>query len=138
MGYLLELSYNLKKERNHTITIDKMREIAYNNHCECFYVNYEFVGYRRKIYRNHCILTAHFSDDEENVCSFIKQIKNLPHNIIYIESLSYDDIIFKLIYVSKKYLNFMEKEKAKEYILKKKKGILYKYDSQMVKEILKK
>tara|TARA_B100001964_G_C13824521_1_gene418778 strand:- start:71 stop:484 length:414 start_codon:yes stop_codon:yes gene_type:complete len=136
--YLLELSYNLKKQRNHTITIDTLRNLAYNNNCENFYVNYEFVGQQRKLYRHHCILTIHFSENEDNVCKFIKQIKNLPNNIIYVESLSYDDIIFKLIYVSKTYLNIMEKEKAKEYLSNRKKGIIFKYDSKMVKEILKK
>jgi hypothetical protein len=138
MGYLIELSYNLTKQTNHTITVDTLRDIAYNNGCECFYVNYEFVGQQRRLYRQHCILTIHFSDNEDDICTFIRQIKNLPNKIIYIESLSYDDIIFKLIYVSKTYLNIMEKEKAKEYLSNKKKGILFKKDSNMLKEILKK
>ena len=35
---------------------------------------------------------------------------------VNIESVSYDNVIFKLIYASKKYLNFMEKEFALKYI----------------------
>lgn len=138
MGYSIELSFNLKKHTTHSITIETLRNLAHDNNCECFYVNYEFIGHKRKLYRQHCILTIHFEENEDNVCKFIRQIKNLPGKVIYIESLSYDDIIFKLIYVSKTYLNTMEKEQAKQYLSNKKKGILYKYNSNMVKEILKK
>ena len=51
-----------------------------------------------------------FEEHIELVSEFIRYVKKLK--IVNIESVSYDNAIFKLIYASKKYLNFMEKEFA--------------------------
>ena len=71
------------------------------------------MGYGRTINRNHVVGTLYFSE-QSNIIGFIKNIKKISG--IYIESVGMDDIKFILIYASKKYLNFMDKYKAKDYL----------------------
>ena len=39
---------------------------------------------------------------------------------VYVESIGFDDFIFKLLYASRTYLNKMDKYKAKEYLSNRK------------------
>tara|TARA_B100000513_G_C11772012_1_gene141590 strand:- start:122 stop:529 length:408 start_codon:yes stop_codon:yes gene_type:complete len=120
MSFLLELSFNMKKNTNVSDFIEGIRTCAYNYNCSDFYVNYEIMGKNRTIFRNHCISTITFSEDMDiDLCKFIKEIKKNKN--LYIESLYYDNISIKILYVSKKYLSTMPKAKAKEYINKKNK-----------------
>ena len=77
-----------------------------------------------------------FEENEENVSKFIKNIKN--NKDIKIESISYDNCIFKMMYASKRYLNIMDKFKAKEYQENKRNNTLFKSDSVIMKEMNKK
>ena len=77
-----------------------------------------------------------FGDNEELVADFIRKLKKLK--IVNIESVGYDNCIFKLMYASKKYLNIMDKFKAKEYLENKRKNTLFKNDSVILKAIYKK
>ena len=56
MGYLMELSVNLRKTQN----ISNVKSELYKKAEECkvldYYSMYEFVGENRQIHRNHCIL----------------------------------------------------------------------------------
>ena len=133
MTYLIELSYNLSKNTNLNETINKLLTKAENCRLECFYKNYEFMGKNRTIIRNHCILTFIFEEHMELVSEFIRYVKKLK--IVNIESVSYDNAIFKLIYASKKYLNFMEKEFALKYIEDRRNGNLFQQDSILMKAI---
>ena len=133
MTYLIELSYNLSKNTNLNETINKLLTKAENCRLENFYKNYEFMGKNRKIIRNHCILTFIFEEHIELVSEFIRYVKKLK--IVNIESVSYDNAIFKLIYASKKYLNFMEKEFALKYIEDRRNGNLFQQDSILMKAI---
>jgi hypothetical protein len=90
------------------------------------------MGKNRTIFRNHYVMTYLFEDENE-IAKFIKQIKLMKH--IYIESISYDNCVFKMMYASKKYLNIMEKGKAKEYLENKKNNTLFKSDSVIMKEM---
>ena len=133
MTYLIELSYNLSKNTNLNETINKLLTKAENCRLENFYKNYEFMGKNRKIIRNHCILTFIFEEHIELVSEFIRYVKKLKN--VNIESVSYDNAIFKLIYASKKYLNFMEKEFALKYIEDRRNGNLFQQDSILMKAI---
>lgn len=133
MTYLIELSYNLSKNTNLNETINKLLTKAENCRLENFYKNYEFMGKNRTIIRNHCILTFIFEEHMELVSEFIRYAKKLK--IVNIESVSYDNAIFKLIYASKKYLNFMEKEFALKYIQDRRNGNLFQQDSILMKAI---
>ena len=77
-----------------------------------------------------------FEDDEENVAKFIENIKKIRY--VNIESIGYDNCIFKLMYASKKYLNIMDKYKAKEYLQQKRSQTLYKQNSIILKTLYKK
>ena len=133
MTYLIELSYNLSKNTNLNETINKLLEKAAMCRLENFYKNYEFMGKNRKIIRNHCVLTFIFEEHMELVSEFIRFVKKLK--LINIESVSYDNTVFKIIYASKKYLNFMEKEFALKYIKDRRNGDLFQQDSILMKAI---
>ena len=136
MTYLIELSYNLSKNTNLNETINKLLEKAAMCRLENFYKNYEFMGKNRKIIRNHCVLTFIFEEHMELVSEFIRFVKKLK--LINIESVSYDNTVFKIIYASKNYLNFMEKEFALKYIKDRRNGDLFQQDSILMKAILSK
>ena len=133
MTYLIELSYNLSKNTNLNDTINKLLTKAENCRLEKFYKNFEFMGKNRRIIRNHCILTFMFEEHIELVSEFIRFVKKIK--TVNIESVSYDNAVFKLIYASKKYLNFMEKEFALKYIQDRRNGNLFQQDSILMKAI---
>ena len=133
MTYLIELSYNLSKNTSLNQTVSALLNKAENCRLEHFYQNYEYMGKNRKIIRNHCILTFMFEEHIELVSEFIRFVKRLK--TVNIESVSYDNAIFKLIYASKKYLNFMEKEFALKYIEDRRNGNLFQQDSILMKAI---
>ena len=136
MTYLIELSYNLSKNTNLNETINKLLGKAAMCRWENFYKNYEFMGKNRKIIRNHCVLTFIFEEHMELVGEFIRFVKRLK--VVNIESVSYDNTVFKIIYASRKYLNFMEKEFALKYIKDRRNGNLFQQDSIIMKAILSK
>ena len=133
MTYLIDLSYNLSKNTSLNQTISTLLDKAENCRLEHFYKNYEYMGKNRRIIRNHCILTFIFEEHIELVSEFIRFVKKIK--TINIESVSYDNAIFKLIYASKKYLNFMEKEFALKYIEDRRNGNLFQQDSILMKAI---
>lgn len=135
MGYLIELSFNINKVSNFIQTKEMILKIAEKYNKTFSYNNYEIMGKNRTIFRNHYVMTYLF-DDERDIVKFIKQIKLMKY--IYIESISYDDCVFKMMYASKKYLNIMDKNKAKEYLEKKRNNTLFKFDSVIMKEMYKK
>ena len=136
MGYLLELSINLKKQVN----LSEMKDILFKKAEECkvenYYSMFEFMGENRQIYRNHCILTFTFPEHDELLATFIKFSKKFKS--ISVESLGYDNIVFKLMYASKKYLNMMDKGIVQEYIKNYKNKSLYRQNSLPIRAILKK
>ena len=81
-------------------------------------------------------MTFLFGDHEENVGKFIENIKKIRY--VNIESIGYDNCIFKLMYASKKYLNIMDKYKAKEYIEKRRNNTLFKNNSIIMQKFYKK
>ena len=135
MGYLIELSFNINKVSNFIQTKEMILKITEKYNKTFSYNNHEIMGKNRTIFRNHYVMTYLF-DDENDIVKFIKQIKLMKH--IYIESISYDNCVFKMMYASKKYLNIMEKGKAKEYLEKKRNNKLFKSDSVIMKEMYKK
>jgi len=136
MGYLIELSFNINKVTNFIQTKEIILKLAETYNKIFSYNNHEIMGKNRTIFRNHYVMTYLFEDNEIEVAKFIKQIKLMKH--INIESVSYDNCILKMMYASKKYLNIMEKDKAKEYLEKKRNNTLFKSDSVIMKEIYKK
>jgi len=135
MTYILEISINIKKNPNISDIINNIINIANDHKMKKIYKEFEFIGKNRQIYRNHCILTMEFEEHDEILSLFIKKIKTIK--TVRIECIALEDIIYKLIYASRSYLNIMEKEFAKDYLEKQRKGLLYKQNTIIFKAIKK-
>ena len=136
MGFFIEISFDVIKSNNFIDLKKNIIELADKSKKEFYYVNHEIMGKNRRIYRNHYVMSFLFGDNEELVADFIRNIKKLK--IVNIESVGYDNCVFKLMYASKKYLNIMDKFKAKEYLQDKKGNSLFKNDSVILKAVYKK
>ena len=136
MGYFIETSFDIIKTSNFLKVKETIVNLAKKHKIEFSYNNHEIMGKNRVIYRNHYVMSFLFNDDEKNITGFIREIKNMKN--INIECIGYDNCVFKLMYASKKYLNIMEKSKAKEYLQKRKENTLYKNDSCIIQELMKK
>ena len=135
MTYILEISINIKKNPNISDIINNIINIANDHKMKKIYKEFEFIGKNRQMYRNHCILTMEFEEHDEILSLFIKKIKTIKP--VRIECIALEDIIYKLIYASRSYLNIMEKEFAKDYLEKQRKGLLYKQNTIIFKAIKK-
>jgi len=113
MSYRIELSFDLRKTKNITEMKKNISDLALKNEKEICFFSYEMSGNGRTINRSHVVGTLYFPE-EFNIINFIKSIKKIPG--IYIESVGIDNIKFNLTYASKKYLNFMDKYKSKDYL----------------------
>ena len=136
MGFLIELSFHINKVSNFLRIKDTIMALSEKHYKIFSYNNHEIMGKNRTIFRNHYVMTFLFEEREEEVASFIRAIKLIKH--VNIESVSYDNCVLKMMYASKKYLNIMEKGKAKEYLENKRNNTLFKSDSVIIKEIYKK
>ena len=136
MGFLIELSFHINKVSNFLRTKETIMGLSEKHNKIFSYNNHEIMGKNRTIFRNHYVMTFLLEENEEEVASFIREVKLIKH--VNIESVSYDNCILKLMYASKKYLNIMEKGKAKEYLENKRNNTLFKSDSVIMKEIYKK
>lgn len=137
MGYLLELSIDTKKTSNLSRLKNILVQEALKNKCEIYFFNYEFMGKNRRIFRHHYILTFIFEEKDECVSDFIRYVKKTHKNVRF-ESIFYENCIYEIMYASNKYLNLMDKDKAKDYIEKRKSNNLFKNDSVIIKTLRKK
>tara|TARA_B110000003_G_scaffold1961_2_gene2076 strand:+ start:10134 stop:10544 length:411 start_codon:yes stop_codon:yes gene_type:complete len=122
MAYKIELSLKLKQQSNITSTINDIIENSYKHACTNHYVNYEYIYKKKIVIRNSCIISLTFDDIPKEISKFIRKIKK--NRTIGIECVSYDDTTTTLLYASRQYLNIMEKSQMKEYLEKKKNGLL--------------
>ncbi len=136
MVYQIDVAINLNKVTNLSEIKTKLLEKAYNCKLEKYFSQFEHVGRNRQIFRNHCVITFFFVENDELLSDFIRFTKKIKN--INIEMVGLDATKFKIIYASKKYLNIMEKEHADNYLKLKRKNQLYKQDSIIFKTILKK
>ena len=109
MGYLIELSFSLKKISNFEKVKSEIVVNAKKNNCTFYFEDFDFCK------SFNCVYNFTFPDNENFLISFIRYINSI--NKIKIDMIGYDD---KVVYASKKYLNLMNKDKAKEYISTKK------------------
>ena len=138
MGFLLELSLDTRKNSNISRLKQTLIGEALKNKCEIYFFNYEFMGKNRKIFRHHFILTFIFEENEELVANFIRYVKRNHKGSVKVESLFFENCIYEIMYASTKYLNMMDKGKAKDYLEKRKYNNLYKQDSVIIKAIQRK
>jgi len=130
MGFFIELSFSLSNTNFTEVKkniIDKSIELRSD-----FY--YQHIEYCKK--KSSQILSFTFPDHDEIFVEFIYYIKKIPY--VFIETAGIDDVIFKQLYASKKYLSLMENEKSKEYITYKKNGTLKAYNPFVYSALIKK
>ncbi len=132
MPYRIELSFDMRKSRNVSEIKADVKKLAEEYACEFIYEDCEMWGHGRTINRTHFVMTLEFPEDETNVIAFIRKLKKKSG--IYIELVGFDNCIFDIIYASKKYLNFMDKYKAKDYLKQKNNLSIGKY-KQIIKVI---
>ena len=126
MSFRIEVSFDIRKTKNVTEMKELIKKLSIKNSAEMCFFDHEIMGHGRTINRNHAIAIAYFPE-QKKLINFIKTIKKIKQ--IYIESIGMDDGLFILIYASKKYLNFMDKFKVKEYLNDKKKILKGQYAS---------
>ena len=136
MGYFVEISFDIIKTNNFLDIKKNIIEISEQCKKKYHYVNHEIMGKNRTTYRNHYIMSFFFNENEELVADFIRNVKKIRY--VNIETIGYDNCVFKLMYASRKYLNIMDKFKAKEYLQKKRENTLYKSDSVIITAVYKK
>jgi len=122
MAYNIELSLKLKQQSNITSTINNIIEDSYKFSCSNHYINYEYIYKKKIVIRNSCVISLTFDDNPRDISKFIRKIKK--NRKINIECVSYEDTMIDLLYASRQYLNIMEKSQMKEYLEKKKNGLL--------------
>ena len=73
-----------------------------------------FEGKNRTIIRNHIFIIFFFPGDPKYIIKFLTFLRK--DRRVYVESIGFDNLTFKLLYASRTYLNKMDKYKAKEYL----------------------
>ena len=130
MGFFIELSFSLLNSNYTEIQkkiIDKSIELRSD-----FY--YKHLEYNNKNTRQ--ILSFTFPDHNEMFIEFIYFVKKIPR--VFIETTGIDNIKFIQLYASKKYLQLMENDKVKEYIVSKKNGTLKTHNPYVYRALIKK
>lgn len=107
MGYTIEISFSILKHPNVSEFKRQISSLALDYGCDHYYYMFEMEG-ETKIPRHHCIISIHFLDDEIfNCAAFIKEAKRVKD--IHIECIYDDEIMCKLIYASRYYLQNIDK-----------------------------
>jgi len=99
MGYRIELSINLRHSGNILYEKERIINYAEKNNYEMYFENIEISGRRKVVYKNISVITLLFPEDEKYIINFINKIKNIK--TITIETVSYDNCIFHLLYSKK-------------------------------------
>ena len=130
MGFFIELSFSLLNS-NYSEIQKKIIVISVELRSDFYYRHLE---YNNKNTRQ--ILSFTFPDHDEMFIEFIYFVKKIPR--VFIETAGIDNIKFIQLYASKKYLQLMENDKAREYIVNKKNGTLKKHNPNVYKALIKK
>ena len=123
MGYTIEISIDVRKPNMLIKNVKERRIIAEEHLCEMQYFMHEIEGKKRTTIRSDSIHVVHFSEEQfTNLLNYIKQIRR--DKSLYIECIYRDDIEIKLLFVSPKYLQKMDKDISKRYQKEIKKNII--------------
>ena len=114
MGYTIEVSFDIRVQKNITNTKSSLREKAQESNCESNYFMFEIEGRGRKIERNHCVFVVLFDTNQiSDILYFLHKIRE--DRYIYIECIYRDDGIHNLIHASPLYLQRIDKNFAKQF-----------------------
>jgi len=132
MGYNIEVSFNILKNRNVTELEDAIISMAKDCDCSFHYSNCE-MGKNQAIQRNHMVITLVFDQSKlKAILQFIKDMKRTKG--IYIESI-FNEETNGMIYASQYYLTLMDKHLSKTYQSNKRERSYSEEDISILKEV---
>ncbi len=115
MGYEIEMSLDLRKERNVISVMNGAMEIAENNECDRYFQFSECEGEVRRLKRKSQVIVFCFDDEKfTEMSNFLKDVIDKYKKKLFIESI-YDIDRHSLIYASSYYMSIMEKEQKDDY-----------------------
>ena len=130
MGFFIELALDVKTT---SFTDVKNEIISKANVLRSDFMSQHVEFFKKKSYQ---ILSFSFPEHDEIFIEFIFYVKKIPH--VFIETAGIDETTFTQLYASKRYLNIMEKEKVREYLIKKKNGTLKNINPPVFNALVKK
>ena len=114
MGYAIELSFDVRKQRSLVTTTEERRELAIQHGCEMQYFMHEIEGKGRRILRNDGIQVILFSEEDvDSLLEFIRVVRR--DRSTYVECVYRDDCTCELLFASPKYLQRMDKNIARTF-----------------------
>jgi hypothetical protein len=138
MGYEIEMSFDLKRDKNVHKLIDTTIDRAFENNCERHYKFSEMQGNPRKLKRQALICVFYFPEEYfDNMADFLKTTVDKYKKKIHIESI-YQIDTHNLIYASPYYMNIMETHQKDDYKNRRQNRSFSDTDYYILRDILKK
>jgi hypothetical protein len=138
MGYEIEMSLDLRKERNVISVMNGAMEIAENNECDRYFQFSECEGEVRRLKRKSQVIVFCFDDEKfTEMSNFLKDVIDKYKKKLFIESI-YDIDRHSLIYASSYYMSIMEKEQKDDYKHRRTTRSFSDTDYYILRDILKK
>lgn len=138
MGYEIEMSIDLRKEKNISTLMMSATNIAYTHECDKHYQFTDCENTQRKTKRNTYVMIFCFEDEKfNNMTNFLKEVIAKYKKKIHIESI-YEIEHNNLIYASSYYMDLMEKEQKDNYKHRRQTRSFSETDYFILRDILKK
>lgn len=138
MGYEVEISIDLKKNKNGLKTVDSLIEIADDNNCKRHFQFSENDGEVRRLKRMIHVMVFCFDNIEfENMTKFLEETLKRYKKKITIESI-YNMETNQLIHASAYYMSIMEKDVVTDYKHRRQTRSYSDTDYYILRDILKK
>ena len=138
MGYEIEMSFDLRKQKNITNLLNGTIELADNNLCDRHFQFTECEGNVRNLKRQSYVLVFCFNEDRfTEMTKFLKEVIERYKKKIYIESI-YEVDKHSLIYASSYYMDLMGKEQKDDYKHRRETRSFSETDYFILRDILKK
>lgn len=136
MGYNIEISFNILKNKKVSELEDFLTSLAKDYQCSLSYSILEIDNTPLHIQRNHNVITSIFK--EENIKDLVEYIKTIKKmNGIYIECIFNEDTN-QIIYASQYYLTIIDKFISNNYYLNKRKRSYSEDETLIMDEVNKK
>ena len=113
MGYEIEMSFDLRKQKNISSLLDATIELAENNNCERHFKFTECEGKVRKRRQSYVLVFCFDEERFNEMTNFLKEVIKRYKQKICIESISEIEKQ-NLIYASPYYMELMEKEQKEQ------------------------
>ena len=139
MGYEIEMSLNLRKNKNINTLINGAIELAENNECDKHFIFSECENVVRRTKKKDVQLLVFCFEDEKftEMSNFLKGVIEKYKKRLFIESI-YEVEKHNLIYASSYYMSIMDIDKKDDYKHRRTSRAFSDTDYYILREILKK